>query len=244
MFYRESLSQFNIKNFSLWVVLAAQAGIINVGGFLACHRFVTHTTGFATFFATDVAKARYSDAIGMLAVPGFFMLGAMISGFFVDRRILKNLRPNYSLILFFMALIQWSIFVFGSLGNLGPFGNGLLESKDYVILIGLCLASGLQNAVITSASQSVIRTTHLTGFTTDLGIGLVRLIFSTHKESQQQELEASYMRLGIILAFVFGSMVGAFAFTEYHYYAFIIPGLISSALWFLSIQTSIRNAHP
>lgn len=221
----------------LWMTLALQAGTINVGGFLACHRFVTHTTGFATFFASDLVEFKWMEALGMLCVPLFFMLGSMISGFFVDRRIILGERPHYSLILSMIAMILWIVVLTGANGLLGQFGRGLAHESDYFLLICLCLASGIQNAVISSASQSTIRTTHLTGISTDLAIGIIRMLSSTHLISLKKELEGTAMRVGIIFSFVLGSVIGAILFTQFKYLGFTLPALISTTLWAMSIQT-------
>ena len=61
--------------------MAFQAGLINIGGFMACHRFVSHITGFATFFGYEINQADTSAALSMLVVPMFFLFGCMISGF-------------------------------------------------------------------------------------------------------------------------------------------------------------------
>ena len=73
-----TLSDFSIdtrRNRVIWFTLAFQAGWINAGGFLACHRFVSHVTGFATQFGVDIAEFRWTDATGMLTVPLFFFNG-------------------------------------------------------------------------------------------------------------------------------------------------------------------------
>ena len=58
----------------------------------------------------------------------------------------------------------------GILGYFGNFGEPLMMSRDYLLLILLCLICGIQNGTITTVSKSVIRTTHLTGITTDLAL--------------------------------------------------------------------------
>ena len=87
----------------------------------------------------------------------------------------------------------------------------------------LCLASGLQNALVTSASGSV-RTTHLTGVTTDLAAGLVRLIFSRAATGRaSKEGIANIARIGIIGAFILGSTASVFLFMRADYLGFLLP---------------------
>ena len=127
------------------------------------------------------------------------------------------------------------VFIFGVAGKFGIFGQPINSAEDYVLLIILCLTCGIQNGTITTVSKSVIRTTHLTGITTDLGIGLMRLLSASHtKEDITNEKKATFMRMGIIFFFGFGSVVGGFAFHRLEYIGFIIP-LATSGFLFLTM---------
>ena len=220
----------------LWNILAFQAGSLNVGGFLACQRFVTHVTGFATMFGTELAQKRDTQALGYLSVPLFFLAGAMISAVFIDRKIQAQKPPQYYLSFGILVLITGSVLAMGVTNHYGTFGAPLEFGRDYSLLALLCLASGIQNATVTSAYGSVVRTTHLTGLTTDLGIGFVRLLSSVGVEKlNPREVHATFMRLSIILAFTLGSVFSGFIFTEVAYWGFLIPFVISLGLWLYSL---------
>lgn len=241
MFQGENLSHFSPRNVVIWFTLAFQAGCINVGGFLACRRFVTHVTGFATLFGADIGRMDYQQAFGMLSVPLFFVVGAMISSFLVDRRMIRGLAPRYASVLFVMALINISLVVAGNLGCFGSFSEPMVLHRDYLFLALLCFVAGLQNAMVTSASGAVVRTTHLTGITTDLGIGLVRVIFHNHKLSRQNEIRACWVRFGLIASFAAGSTAAAFLFLSYEYWGFLFPAVISSVLWANTLNRDLRH---
>ena len=115
----------------------------------------------------------------------------------------------------------------------GAFGDSIKLKESYVFLALLCLASGLQNAAITSSSGRSVRTTHLTGLTTDLGLGLARIFAFDPKQSRfDVEVRANYLRLGSIAAFIVGSAAGAWIFLKFGYSGFILPAVISSyAAW-------------
>lgn len=229
-----NLSQYNRTNLLLWLTLSFQAGFINVGGFLACHRFVTHTTGFATQFGAEFAVGHWLNAAGMLTAPLFFLSGAMISAFFVERRLSSGLEARYGLLIGAISLIMLFIAISGYEGHFGVFGEPLDIRIDYFLLALLCLASGIQNAAITSASGAVIRTTHLTGVTTDLGIGLVRVLSRKRKDRLRDiEIQGTRIRLTLISGFVAGSTAGALLFLNLQYLGFLVPGLISGALFIL-----------
>lgn len=234
LFGNETISEYTPTNVGIWMTMAFQAGLLNMGGFMACHRFVSHVTGFATFFGYELNQAEYHNAYGMLAVPLFFLLGCMLSGQLVDIRLKQHKRPKYYItfgVIFFLVLLVLSA---GLLGYFGPFGEPVRGLRDYTLLALLCLVCGIQNATVTTVSKSVIRTTHLTGITTDLGIGLVRLLHRHDLPAEaEKERKAVFMRLGIISFFVFGSIVGGFVFTRWHYAGFLIPALTSGSLFLL-----------
>lgn len=211
---------------------------------MACHRFVSHVTGFATYFGLEAVRPGQGQALGMLVVPTFFLLGAMLSGFLVDVRIRHNKKPKYYVTFGFMFLILLFVFLGGQFGFFGVFGEPLSSERDYVLLILLCMVCGIQNGTITTVSKSVIRTTHLTGITTDLGIGLARL-FSPDKTngSLKNEIHATFMRFGIIAFFCFGSLVGSFVFSRLGYFGFSIPlvtsgSLLSAMIYFQFLKKS------
>ncbi len=229
----------------LCLVLSFQAGWINTGGFLACHRFVTHTTGFATMFGVELASKNLVTAAGMLSVPLFFLCGSMISAFFIDRNLHLPMReqrrpvdgrgPDFSSVFFLMSLTLVFICIAGILGEFGKFGEPLALTRDYILLSLLCLTSGLQNALVTTAYGGVVRTTHLTGLTTDLGIGIVRVLFPQSEVSKVNEKKANTLRMLIILHFILGSTGAGFLFMNIEYGGFLIPLGISASLFVLSL---------
>ncbi|MFA6238392.1 MAG: YoaK family protein [Bacteriovorax sp.] len=226
MFRAQDDSLYNPRNLFIWFLLAFQGGILNTGGYLAVHRFVSHVTGFATLAGIKGATFLWIDMWGMLLVPVFFVLGAILSAWSVERRRIKDQNPRYSLVFSIMLLNLLFIAIFGSLGYFGIFGEPFSYGRDYFLLFMLSFTCGLQNAVITSASGSVIRTTHLTGLSTDFGIGMVR-IWTTRKNLHKQEVFASWCRLGIFISFFLGSLAAAFLFLKVQFFGFFLPVFIS-----------------
>ncbi len=228
--YSRTLSHFSLSNIIIWLSMAFQAGAINAGGYLASHRFVSHVTGFGTLVGTHVAQSQWESAVGMLLVPAFFILGAMVSAFLIDRRIQKNKKPFYPLVLFAIQFLMMLVALGGNLNWFGEFGAPIVRN-DYILLAALCFACGLQNATITSAFGAVVRTTHLTGITTDLGIGIIRIATQSHKiQPRENEIRANWMRFGLILSFILGSLVSSYAYLHIHYWGFLIPAAIATIL--------------
>jgi uncharacterized membrane protein YoaK (UPF0700 family) len=221
------------RNIRVWFLLAFQAGAVNAGGFLACGRFVTHTTGFATHFAVELATHHEGAALGILSVPIFFLLGAMFTAFFVEHRLLHRRPANYAVPTFLIFLLLSAAMVLGRFGMLGNFNQELEIRHDYLLLVLLSFASGLQNALITNSQGVVVRTTHMTGMTTDLAVGLVRSIFREPGESParlERDRQATFARAGIIASFIAGSTVSAYLYLRGQWLGFAVPVLTSLIL--------------
>lgn len=221
--------------------MAFQAGILNVGGFLGCHRFVSHVTGFATHFGIEIQEANIQAALGMLLVPAFFLLGAAVSGQFIDIQLKLDRAPKYYLLFAGMFFLTAFLVIAGQLGFFGSFGHPTDDFADHLLLAVLCFVCGLQNGMITSVSKSVVRTTHLTGITTDLGIGITRWL-NRHrlKQSMTEEWNANFMRAGIILFFGLGSIIGAFVFSKIEFIGFSLPAISTGILFFLTLKAHRR----
>jgi uncharacterized membrane protein YoaK (UPF0700 family) len=118
----------------------------------------------------------------------------------------------------------------GTLGWFGTFGHEPALRQDYFLLALLCAASGLQNAAISTASGASVRTTHLTGITTDLGTGLVRAFYD--RAHYAAEMKASLLRVGTIVSFLLGSTAGAVVYLRFSYLGFLLPaGLAAVTVW-------------
>lgn len=234
---RESIAFYSKENLFLWMSMAFQAGLINMGGFMSCHRFVSHVTGFATFFGYEASQFQFSKALGMLSVPLFFLLGTMISAHLVDVRIKMQKRPKYY-VSFALMVFLLSVVLLGGIGGFfGQFGSPIEVTGDYLLLGLLCLTCGIQNATVSSVSKSVVRTTHLTGIATDLGIGVMRLLNQDKiKEDLSNEKKANLTRVSLIVSFILGSLVAGFLFSHFQYWGFILPVLISFFMFALTLR--------
>ena len=211
------------KNISLlWPVLCFQAGVINTGGFLACHRFVSHVTGFGTRAGVELSDKNFLFFIEMMAMPLFFMLGSFISSYFVYKSEVRNCLNSITRPLWMMLIILGSIILLGESGFFGPFGEPLIHQRDYLLLALLCIVCGLQNGFYATLSQGMIRTTHMTGISTDMAMHLAQIVVKKDKNA--------YLWLGLrsskFLSFTLGAVLSAFVYQEFQYSGFLFPLLI------------------
>jgi len=219
-----------------WLCLVFASGCVNSGGWIAAAKFTTHVTGFATLFGIYLSRNHWLEAAAICSIPVYFMAGAMISALLVDRRIQKDQTPLYGLPVLLSAGLLAVAALGGDSGWFGIFGIDSGVSDDYVLLLVLALASGLQNAAVTTATGAVMRATHMTGLTTDLGLGLVRFFYISGPE-RRIEVRSTMIRILTLTFFVGGSVAGAFFFLTMQYQGFLIP----AAICFVVALVTTRN---
>ena len=193
-------------------ILAFVAGAINAGGFLAVQRYTSHMTGIVSAIADDLVIGSIGLALAGLVSLAAFIGGAITTTLLISWARRQELRSKYALALLLEAAL---LLVFGLVGaNLKSFATLLVPTA--VLL--LCFIMGLQNAIITKISNAEIRTTHMTGVITDLGIELGRLIYWNHskKANSIQFVEANtdklFIHATLLGLFFSGGIFGAVAF--------------------------------
>lgn len=217
--------------FWLWPLFCFQAGLINSGGFLASHRFVSHITGFGTRVGAEFVNQNILLGLEMLIIPFGFMLGCLVAGYYSEIKNNKFVPP-----LLLMSLILFLVSGMGYLNFLGPFGEPLILKRDFLLLFLLCFSCGLQNSLLTSITGGMVRTTHMTGIATDLSLSLVRLF---KNEDPTEKIWFKFRLLKIVL-FAFGATTGAILFSELKYLGFVIPAGINLVLLYFLRQKILR----
>lgn len=213
-----------------------------MGAFLACHRFVSHVTGYGTMVPYDLLRSGLYSAGLTALIPLFFLLGAMLSGYLVDVRLKLHKRPRYYISFGVIFCILLVICFLGDAGFFGKFGEPLERTRDYYLVLLLTFICGVQNGTITTVSKAVIRTTHLSGITTDLGIGVMRFFFRRQIGSEVHgEGKANLMRMGIIAFFFLGSLVGYLLFMKWEFNGFVLPLATSGILLFVMIYFAVKS---
>lgn len=227
MFTQNKDAIYYPKNRIVWLLLAFQGGFINLLGLLSVHRFVSHVTGFAGHFSQALLNLKWFEALGSFFIPIFFLVGALISGIFTEVRREKGKVPIYVFSMLSMSGIFLALSIFGSMELFGNFGEPFQNFRDFILLASLSFACGMQNALFTQASGAVVRTTHLTGITTDLGIGLAKVIT---KEAKEEDKKSNRLRIELIFCFLMGSIVGSLVITKLEYKSFLIPAIVSALI--------------
>lgn len=204
----------------LGCVLAFVAGAVNAGGFLAIGGYTSHMTGIVSSMADDLALGKLSIALAALAAWVAFLLGAATTAILINWARRRHLRSQYALSLLVEAAL---LLLFGLAGS---YLNALRDWLAPATLLLLCFIMGLQNAIITKISGAVIRTTHVTGLSTDIGIELGKLFYYNRRDIPELAVRANRAKLklhSLLLGFFFvGGVCGALGFKHVGFSATLV----------------------
>lgn len=193
----------------LGVSLAFVAGAVNAGGFLLVGQYTSHMSGILSGVADAVALHAFGLAVAGVTAVSCFLLGAGLSAVLINWGRRNGRYHPYALPL----LLEAGLLLL--LGVLGEFVQAVPVAGVAVPL--LCSLMGLQNATVTKISGSRIRTTHMTGVVTDLGIELGKLLY-WNRVPGGVAVRADRAKLRLLLAilagFMLGGVAGAVAFSR------------------------------
>jgi uncharacterized membrane protein YoaK (UPF0700 family) len=206
-------------NRHLALALAFVAGATNAGGYMAVRQYTSHVTGVVSSMADDLVAwnaGHLSSAVGGLLS---FLIGAASSAVLVNYARRRQLHSEYAFPLLLEAVV---LLCFGLMGGHLSTIEGLFVPVTVMLL---CFGMGLQNAVISKISRAELRTTHVTGLVTDMGIELGKLLY-WNRTTTRPEVSADMARLSLLsmllACFFAGGVVGALGF-KYAGYVFTVP---------------------
>ena len=200
------------QNRQLAWTLAYVAGAVNAGGFLAIGWYTSHMTGILSTVADKLALGELQEALAAGVILACFILGAALSTTLITFGRRRRLRSRYAVALILQALL---LLLFGYLG--ARHVRIAVHQFNISLAVLLSLIMGMQNATVTKISGASVRTTHMTGIMTDLGIELSRLFYINVREDKRAgRVVANRDRLrlhGLILfAFFNGAILGVLGF--------------------------------
>jgi uncharacterized membrane protein YoaK (UPF0700 family) len=210
------------------VTLSFVAGSVNASGMLAAGAMTSHMTGNVTHLGHALAL-HPSDALGPLRLLLAFLTGAVGASLGIPafRRWVRE--PVGA-----MLLVEA-----GALAAVAD--SGWFSARPALLTETLCLAMGWQNALITTISGAIVRTTHLTGNMTDLGLELGRLSLAPggwagalrrffRDGTTSPDFTRATLHAAIVLTFLFGAALGPLLFVRYGYRGMFAPAAVLVAL--------------
>ncbi|MDC8784305.1 YoaK family protein [Roseateles koreensis] len=226
-------------NRQLGWTLAFIAGATNAGAFLAVKQYTSHMTGMVSSLADSLVLGDFAVAAGAFGALISFLMGAACCAILINFARRHQLRSQFAMPLLLEALL---LLLFGLIGAQLSTVRGLFVSVTVMLL---CFMMGLQNAVITKVSRAEIRTTHVTGLVTDIGIELGKLLYwnrlqvdpALHVFADRARLRVLLL---LVLAFLAGGLVGALGFQRLGYAMTLPLSLILVLLASVPVVDDVR----
>lgn len=191
------------------VALACVAGMVNVIGYLGFeHQAITHLTGTTSLLAAAVAKGDLRAASHLFGVVLAFFGGALLSAMIVQDSTL-HVGRRYGVVLSIESMLLLV-------------AVPLFRHEQIWGALAAAMACGLQNAMATTYSGAVVRTSHLSGMFTDLGIGLGHALRGMPLQPRRLMLSGL-----IISGFFAGGLIGALLFVRIGYDALYVPAALT-----------------
>jgi uncharacterized membrane protein YoaK (UPF0700 family) len=201
-------------NVLLAIFLCSVAGAVNASGFFVLGVHTSHMTGTASALGEAWGSGNFAGAWTAARLLLSFFLGAAASTALLEASRGRR-RGRYAPALLLEAFI---------LASAGLWSASAPGSQLPVLSWLIAFSMGMQNALVTRISSAVVRTTHLTGVITDLGMELVHLLSWLQAHYMRSgalglwrallgvgraaEFERAWLHLSIVVSFLCGAVVG------------------------------------
>jgi uncharacterized membrane protein YoaK (UPF0700 family) len=220
MLRKYSNSRTLLDNIKLGSSTAFIAGMVNVSSLVLFFSFTSNITGYFAILADEISNGRWFQVVVVFSWISLFFLGSFLSNFLIIQGTLKSVLLTHSIPLILEVIC---FLIVGSYGVLF-YTETLIETELLVSL--LLFAMGIQNGLTASISNFSVKSTHLTGLTTDLAIHLSMLLKPSFKHNKQIRDKVKLLS-SIALGYLIGGIVAG---SVTHFFQFYVFYVISFAM--------------
>lgn len=207
-------------------LLSSVAGALNAVGFLVAGSFTANMTGNLSAMADEAAAGAFGVALSFGGLVVAFVLGALSAALAVMAGERRGLRTVYAWVVMAEAVVL--------IGLGGAMVTDPPEQTTLVVVLSFVM--GLQNAVTTMISKARVRTTHVSGMATDLGIELAAVL--DKGAARQEAVPKLKLHALTLLSFAVGGVVGALLYVLVGAWLFIGA---AGVLLALAIPEAVRG---
>ncbi|VVE82949.1 YoaK family protein [Pandoraea sputorum] len=215
-------------------VLATVAGAVNTVAFHAVGFFSANMTGNVSTFSDRMAQGEWLAGAFYLSIVLTFILGASASTLMVNAGRRRNIRSVYALLILAEAVLL------ALLGMAEMFLQ--IPDRGAILVLGLSFLMGLQNAVVTRISDARVRTTHVSGMSTDIGIELGIWLDKARGRDIPGMSDGYREKLGLhvrtVLSFLIGGVLGV---VLYRYIGLALLFVAAAGLFVLATSGIVRS---
>lgn len=202
-------------NIKLGSLTAFSAGMVNVTSVMIFFAFTSNVTGHYAVLAEEIAKGNWYQAGVVAAWIMLFFFGGFVSNF-----VIIHFNKTYTYLAHAIPVIIeiCCLLIVGTYVQF-YYSETLLETELLVAL--MLFAMGVQNGLTASISNSAVKTTHLTGLTTDLG--MLFSMFTKREYRQSSQLRGKLkIQLAIMLSYLMGGISAGYIYLTISYNVFYI----------------------
>lgn len=203
------------------MLLALVAGVLNSVGFVAVSLYTSHMTGLVASTADNVSGRSWAVAGLDATAVASFLVGAATCAIVFNWGRRRHREARYANVLGLQAILVLTIAVTAD--------HLRWHHRAWVIVPVLCFTMGLQNAIITKISSAQIRTTHVTGMVTDIGIELGKLLYRSRTPGLLPvlpDLPKLRMLTELVGLFFVGGVLGSASYVAFGFATLLAPALL------------------
>lgn len=239
MLRKFSNSRSFLDNLKLGTLTAFTAGMVNVSALVLFFSFASNVTGHYAILAEEISKGKWYQVLIVFSWIFLFFFGSFIANNIVINGNKKRIFLAHSI----PILLEIACFIFVGFYGLYYYSETLMETEFLVAI--LLFSMGLQNGLTASISNFTIKTTHLTGLTTDLAIHLSLLTKAKYRKKIEivqkfkllLSIAVSYLTGGVLA----GSIINYYEFKVFFYISFFMLFILLYDYSKVYIITRIRD---
>lgn len=196
--------------------LAAVAGAINAAGFQATGFFTANMTGNVSSLADHLGLTNVTLAAAFTALVVSFIAGAFFSGVLIEIGRGRQIPGIYAYSILVEAILLIALAI-------ADFGLPIDQSRP-ILVFGLSFVMGLQNAATTRISNARVRTTHVSGMATDIGLNLATL---TNRGQDHAEARSRLvLHMSTLGSFLLGGIAGVLCYLVIGAFVFVLAAVV------------------
>jgi uncharacterized membrane protein YoaK (UPF0700 family) len=198
---------------------AGIAGALNAAGFQAAGLFSANMTGNVSALSDRLGVGRPGATGILVSLMAAFVSGAFCSGLLIAAGRRRKIKGIYAYSILLESVL---------LAALGVADVTLPDAAGRAVLVlGLSFVMGLQNAATTRISDSRVRTTHVSGMATDIGLHLSSLFGGADRSAALARLR---LHATTLAAFLVGGVAGVMTYLVIGGYLLIVVAFLLAAI--------------
>ncbi|KKB75896.1 hypothetical protein VW35_19270 [Devosia soli] len=231
MLIREGEERTFDTDIRLAALLSGVAGAINAATFQATGLFSANMTGNVSALSDSISLGQVSRTALMVSLVLVFIVGAFSSGLLIEAGRQRGVRAIYAYSISFEAVMLIALGAADLTWHSVLSGGGLI--------LGMSFVMGLQNAATTRISNARVRTTHVSGMATDIGLGLAAMVTAAH--DRKSAVARLRLYLFTIIAFLAGGVAGVALYLLSGGYVFVVAGWVLLAIAVPEVRRARRS---